>query len=553
MLETIREYGLECLAVNGEGDVIRQAQARYYVALAEKAEPELAGPQQVGWLERLEWEYDNVRAVLEWLLEQGETNQSKSEMALRLAGALRRFWEVRGHWSEGWSFLGRTLARSEGMEGPTQVKALKAAARLAYLWVDTDRAEGLCEECLARCRGLGDTGGIAFSLRLLGLIAERRDNLPAARAYYEEAVALFRLGDDKEGLAWSLFNLAYLQSLQGEYVRGSALLEEDLTLFSELGNKQGIAWLLICLAEVLFMSQGSGARVHALLKEGLTLSRELGYQQGTVQALCLLGQVILMEGNAVRASSLAQESLVLSRGLENEWYIADTLLLGKIAAVQGDYAAARTWYEEGLTICLKIGDQMPIASSLEGLVGVVAAHSAMGLSTTAFLPCLEGLAGVVAAQGQPTWAARLWGAAEALREAFGIPLAPVERADYERAVTAASIHLGEKSFTSAWAEGRTLTPVQAIIDREPVPLSQPTLTSPPKGAVMPPIMSPSGLTLREIDVLRLLAQGLTSAQIAKQLVIGVVTVNFHVRSIYSKLGVSSRSAATRYAIEHKLV
>jgi predicted ATPase len=109
MLETIREYGLECLAVNGEGEVIRQAQARYYVALAEKAEPELAGPQQVGWLERLEWEYDNVRAVLGWLLEQGETNQSKSEMALRLAGALRRFWEVRGHWSEGWSFLGRSL------------------------------------------------------------------------------------------------------------------------------------------------------------------------------------------------------------------------------------------------------------------------------------------------------------------------------------------------------------------------------------------------------------------------------------------------------------
>ena len=118
--------------------------------------------------------------------------------------------------------------------------------------------------------------------------------------------------------------------------------------------------------------------------------------------------------------------------------------------MQGDYPAARAWYEEGLTVCLKMGSQVPIASSLEGLAGVLAAHSAMGLSTTAFLPCLEGLAGVVAAQGQPTWATRLLGAAEALREAFGIPLAPVERADYERAVTAASIHLGEQSFTAAW-------------------------------------------------------------------------------------------------------
>jgi predicted ATPase/serine/threonine protein kinase/DNA-binding CsgD family transcriptional regulator len=553
MLETIREYGMECLAANGEGDVTLQAQARYYVALAEKAEPELAGPQQTGWLERLEAEYNNVRAVLRWLLEQGESNQSKREMALRLAGALRRFWEVRGHLSEGWNFLGRALAGSEGVEGPTQMKALKAAARLAYLWGDTDRAEGLCEEYLALCRGLGDTRGIAFSLRLLGLIAERRDHLPAARAHYEEAVVLFRQGDDKEGLAWSLFNVAYLLSLQGEYVRGSALLEEALTLFRELGSKQGIAWVLIRLADVFFMSQGSRRRVHALLEEGLTLSRELAYLEGIVQALGLLGQVTLMEGDAARASSLAQESLALSRELENEWYLADALLLGKVAAVQGDYPAARAWYEEGLTVCLKMGSRVPIANRLEGLAGVVAAHSAMGLSTTPFLPCLEGLAGVVAAQGQPTWAARLWGAAEALRENFGIPLAPVERADYERAVTAASIPLGEKSFTAAWAEGRTMPLKQVLTAQEPGELSSHVSAEPGKTPIVSLPQSPAGLTPREMDVLRLLAQGLTSAQIAERLVIGLVTVNSHVRSIYSKLDVTSRSAVTRYAIEHELL
>jgi predicted ATPase/DNA-binding CsgD family transcriptional regulator len=554
MLETTREYGLECLAANGEEDATWQAQARYYVTLAEKAEPELAGPQQTGWLKRLEAEYNNVRAVLRWLLEQGEiNNQSKTEMALRLAGALRRFWEVRGHLSEGWNFLRRALARSEGMEGPTQVKALKAAARLAYLWGDTDRAEGLCEECLARCRGLGDTGGIAFSLRLLGLIAERRDHLLAARAHYEEAVVLFRQGDDKEGLAWSLFNVAYLLSLQGEYVRGSALLEEALTLFRELGSKQGIAWLLIRLADVLFMSQGSRERVHVLLEEGLALSRELGYQEGIVQALGLLGQAFLMEGDAARAGSLAQESLALSRGLENEWYLADALLLGKVAEVQGDYPAARAWYEEGLAVCLKMGSPVPIAPSLEGVAGVVAAHVAMGLSTTPFLPCLEGLAGVVAVQGQPTWAARLWGAAEALRETFGIPLAPVERADYERAITAASTHLGEKSFTAARAVGRTMSLEQVLTAPEPGELSSSVSTGPGKTPIVSLPQSPTGLTTREMDVLRLLAQGLTSAQIAEQLVIGLVTVNSHVRSIYSKLGVTSRAAATRYALELHLL
>ena len=89
-------------------------------------------------------------------------------------------------------------------------------------------------------------------------------------------------------------------------------------------------------------------------------------------------------------------------------------------------------------------------------------------------------------------------------------------------------------------------------DQEPVHSPRLALTALPSEAILPPA-SDIGLTPREMDVLRLLTQGLTSAQIAEQLVIGVVTVNFHVRSIYSKLGVSSRSAATRYAIEHRLV
>jgi DNA-binding NarL/FixJ family response regulator len=122
--------------------------------------------------------------------------------------------------------------------------------------------------------------------------------------------------------------------------------------------------------------------------------------------------------------------------------------------------------------------------------------------------------------------------------------------DYEHSVAAARSSLGEQAFSAHWAAGRTLPLEQALADQEPVPLP------PPANAVVPPPVSPAsaaGLTPREMDVLRLLTQGLTSAQIAEQLVIGLVTVNSHVRSIYSKLGVTSRSAATRYAIEHHLL
>ncbi len=102
-----------------------------------------------------------------------------------------------------------------------------------------------------------------------------------------------------------------------------------------------------------------------------------------------------------------------------------------------------------------------------------------------------------------------------------------------------------------------MTPEQALASLEPATCSGPSSAPSSPSAIVTPApkasTSSNGLTTREVEVLRLLAQGLTSAQIAEQLVIGVVTVNFHVRSIYSKLGVSSRSAATRYALEHRLV
>ena len=218
MLETIREYGLEALEMSGDMEITRQAHAMYYLAMAEKAEPKLEGPQQAVWLDRLEREYDNLRSALRWFLERGEVGHS-IELALRQAGALRRFWEVRGHWSEGWNFLEQALAGSKGVAVPVQLKALKAAAHLAFVRSDNDRAEALSEECLARCRELGDTAGMALSLRLLGSIALSRCNFIVAYSQTEESLALFREVEDKEGTAWSLNNLATVVSryLQDQY------------------------------------------------------------------------------------------------------------------------------------------------------------------------------------------------------------------------------------------------------------------------------------------------------------------------------------------------
>ncbi len=196
-------------------------------------------------------------------------------------------------------------------------------------------------------------------------------------------------------------------------------------------------------------------------------------------------------------------------------------VLGKVLAVEGDYAAARRQYEESLAISGELGEQWMVA---RGLVG---------------------LGEVVAAEHKLAWAAQLWGAADALRDTLGVPIPPIERAEYERLLSATRVHLGERAFAAAWAQGRAMTPRQALAAQGHKPTPTPSATPSPQAY-------PAGLTAREVEVLRLLAGGLTDQQIADKLVLSPRTVHAHISSIYSKLGVTSRSAATRYAIEHHL-
>jgi predicted ATPase/DNA-binding CsgD family transcriptional regulator len=527
MLETLREYGLEALAASGEMEAVRQAHALYYLALAEEAESTLEGSQQAAWLERLEREHDNLRVALRWSLERGEAEQGTGdggEMALRFGVALRRFWNIHGHWSEGRTFLERTLAASEGIASAARVKALTAAASFAVYQCDLDRREALCRESLVQSRERGDTAGTVFTLFLLSTLAWTRGELAIARSLVEESLALCKEVDNTKDIAWSLYYLADRAYEQGEYARALALFEESLAMDRELGNARGIAMSLHGVALTLFVSQSDPAAVRPLLEESLALSRELGDKVGIAHCLSLSGLVALQQGDATTARRLAEESVALSRETGDPYSTAWFLgVLGRVVAQQGDHRAARALYEEGLAIARKIGHKLDIPFFLEGM------------------------ASLLAAQGEPVQAARLWGAAEDLRESMGVPIWPVERAAYERAVERVRAQLGEKAFAAAWAEGCTMTPEQAFAALQQASLPEPVSKLPSLPT------SPNDLTPREMDVLRLLAQGLTSAQMAERLVIGLVTVNSHVRSIYSKLGVTTRAVATRYALEHHLL
>jgi ATP/maltotriose-dependent transcriptional regulator MalT len=215
-------------------------------------------------------------------------------------------------------------------------------------------------------------------------------------------------------------------------------------------------------------------------------------------------------------------------------FIAESLrLLAHVAACQGNDIVARALYEESLTIARELDYKWYIAS------------------------CLEELASVVEAQGQPACAARLRDLAKYLRDTVDMSPPPIERAACDRqvgSIAAVSAHFEERDFATARAEGRTLLLEQALPTQEPalLPSEVPKVSQSTTNAKTSSTY-PAGLTGREIEILRLVAQGLTDAQVAEQLVISPRTVNWHLTSIYSKLQVTSRCAATRYAIEHHLV
>jgi predicted ATPase/class 3 adenylate cyclase/DNA-binding CsgD family transcriptional regulator len=528
MLETIREYALESLEALGETEAARKAHAAYFLALAEEAEQGMAGPQQAVLLERLEQEHDNLRAAMQWSLEQGEEGKAT---ALRLGGALYSFWYVRAYFSEGRDFLERALSRSEGVAAPVRAKALYAASQLHETLGSLDRAERFYEQSLALYRELGDTLGIANCLHLLADISWGRGNLTVARALGEESVLLFRELDDKRSVAYLLYHLGDVAVEQGEYARGRDLLTESLTITRELGDTRIMALSLFALARLYRLSGGDLAQAHTLLDESFALFREVGDKESIATCLSLLGMLALDEGDTARAASRVEQALALFQEMKLQDGTALSLYaLAGVATIQGNYARSQALYEEGIAVARKAGGTRMIPSGLEGL------------------------AAAVAAQGNQVWAAHLWGAAEALREAIGMPIPPVERVPYHRAVAAARAQLGEQAFAAAWVGGRTLSPEQALATPGqvafPVPTQGERSSSPTTAA---PPSYPDGLTAREVEVLCVMAQGLTNEQVAERLVISPRTVETHLTSIYSKIGVSSRGAATRYAIEHHIV
>ena len=342
LLETVRQYAAERLGSGAALTEARAAHLRWALALADAAAAELDGPLQGEWLEVLDTEHDNLRVALDGAVQgRGEVDGA------RLAASLGRFWEVRGHLSEGRARLGTQLSH----DPPPSLRAtlLTAAGILAQRQGDRAAARRHYQASLSLRRRSGDCLGTVSAQLGLGNLAVGEGDLEAAQACFEESLAIGRRLGDTKVTAASLVNLGVVTQflVEGDHVersqgvaRARGYYEEALSLYRTLGDHHGVALSLENLGVLApFGDDATGAR--RLLEESLDIRRELGDQVGIAAATRFLSQLALRRGDHAHARDLQEECLAIERALGNTSLVAaDLANLAIIAREEGDDARA---------------------------------------------------------------------------------------------------------------------------------------------------------------------------------------------------------------------
>lgn len=533
MLTTIRDFARERLEEEGELPATWRAHAAYYLGLVEQLAGRLDGARDEGAngaiaaLDQMEREHGNVRAALRRAIEQEE-----GETALRLANALFSFWMMRGYMREGRRWYEEALRvaapgsrADEGaaVSGRLRIEALNHVGFMAYGPGFFDEALAYYREALALARALEDEAGAAGALSGLGRVHYARGKLAEAQRALQESLALFQDQADGAGIAHALYGLARAQAAEGDYGAGRELIEEALALRRSSGRAWDVGMALYVAAS-LALFEGDVAVARARINEAVSVFENVDSATGLMITRCWSGWVAVEEGKPDQAQGLLEEALATARELGSRRNVALSLVgLGDVALRREDGGAAGRYFEEAVPVAREIQERQILAMSLEGL----------------------GVASL--AQEQPEAAARWLGAATALRNHWRLPLPPYRRERVMQHVGDVRRELDEAAFRAAWEAGQRTSPDL------PAEAHQGDVVPPPPETEPEEREAPASLTPREVDVLRLVVEGLTDPEIAEELVISPRTVHAHLRNVYGKLDVHSRTAAARIALEHDLI
>jgi predicted ATPase/class 3 adenylate cyclase/DNA-binding CsgD family transcriptional regulator len=581
LLETVRQYGLEKLSESGEAVDVRTRHRDHYTEMAALLESQM----QAGDERLLQWasvEIDNLRAAFAWSRENSDV-----ETALRLVSSLQPFWHRRGRIREGLAGFDAVLTdeRPPDVAPAVWVRAVADNGALAA-WAGVPASLDRAREALAIARQLDDPALTAQALIACGLLAVY--SAEVAQPYFAEAIDLARAFGDRWTLCQVLTWTAIMASLAGEPIAAHAAAEEGRDLADAVGDRfisrNCRIWLGAALTaqgdlaaasrvlrslpdeseaagdlvtkvfgyvchSIVLVGQGQAAAAHAAAQSALAASEATGgLYLDAVHAV--FAAVALADGDAAAARQACEASWRHTVP-QREVFIRSINLLAYAALASGDLAAARRWADD--TVAVVPGCHKSMALTARAYVAIAQdqpeqaerdAHEALTVAARTHgyvrLPdTLECLARLAANGGNHQTAARLFGAADAIRQRTGEVRLPVYQVDYDAAVAAVRDTLDQAEFDAAWAEGAALSTEEAI-----------AYAQRGRGERKRPASGWGSLTPTERQVVQLVSEGLGNNDIATRLFVSPRTVQSHLTHVYTKLALSSRVQLVQEAARH---
>lgn len=495
MLETIREFGRQCLTESGETGRLQHRHVAFFTRWAEETIPASQSGPDREWLARCRREHENLRAALAWTLEQGNLPEEPevAELGLRLVGALAEFWEADGYWAEGRTWLERVLALPGAIaRTPARARSLYGLGHLLARVEEHDQAEAHCAESVAIWRELAEPIELARCLLRLGAMHSLRDRFDSARTLVEEAMQLYQRLQDSEGANSALHVLGGLAYRRGDLDEANRLWEECAARWRASGQRHRSPLGNLSL---IARYRGEYEKARRLLDESLEIHRAMHQKPGIVGALNNLGDLACWQGDLRAAADYWEEALPLSRTSDHPPTKADPLIgLGRLARLRGELDQARAFFEESLAIATELTQESVARGSLiariwNGLAQVeydrgnlTAARAAYRESISCWqewvwpetLPrfgpkvwmtgCLDGLAIIAAKEAQYARAVQFFAASAAYRDALGAGWPQPELMENQRWLAHVREHLGEEAFAAAWERGRAMTLEQSVAE-----------------------------------------------------------------------------------------
>ena len=580
LLETIRQYAIDRLDGAGERDTARERHLDHFLALAEVSEPEQEGPSQDASLDRVEAEHDNLRAALNWALAMPDPERGR-----RLAAALVWLWYKHGHGEEGLDFLQRAIDRAPDDRSIVQARLLVSAAALAQVCGQFRRIVGYAQQGL-QVAGLNGDDRIRGRCLFLLAVVQFYVDLDAAWDLCVRARACAEAAADAFAADSALVVQGSVPCVRARYQTALPLLRDGGERCLHRGDRPFAALALNYQDEIALLTGDIGL-AHRLATQALEVARPLGDYYAVGLSTCHLAFVRGVAGDIDGGLRLMQPVVRSVEGADHTVFIPRMgSVLGMLHLWAGDPEAALAWFDLDVRTADPVSlDNLIVARSLPGLVAALRhlgrrdearglVDRAIALARKLDVPHL--VADALAQSGQLTVAddpdaaedlhhqalalrvdhgmrtfmvddldalgalayraeslaeaARLLAASDAARAAMGYPRPPIDRPDHEATVARLRAALGDDAFSEVWAEGAGLALDDAVAYARRA-----------RGTRNRPSSGWASLTPTELDVVRLVADGLTNPEIGSRLFISRATVKTHLSHVYAKLDVSNRT------------